>query len=802
MSDVLTIIKNEYGNDYVIRPNAEVALTEQADDLSSVVKYNEIEGRYVFVGQDANKKFGYEWKSLADIKKAPPQPLTNPMRMSFSINEPLLVLYTESFIWISVAQTLNGLLNFSIQISGASNLIENLYSKECKNVTSFIGKTLIIYAGRLGNYGKHELAYNYQRFSGDNTFLIPNDENWTYTGVITDVERQDSRNTHFSSWDATENMRSEDPNIDIITLKGKGVSRLLDKGKSSNSFVNCTLEEIVKSTISEATGQTDFSITDESSKKMFTEAISPAFKNRIPYICRYKETAFEFLNRLSGMFGCQFFDSGHEIIFTDAVSKQPPVTMNYGNGGDLLDYTLSTKSVPLFSKRYAYDCDHDSMEKCNSDEMYDIATTSSNLLLSSVVSDTQRIYPDSGELQPMDSYGNTAILRSMQDAANYRAVRQVMFLKGRALTARLSVGSVMSVGGLMSGNGNYFVTSVEYIYNDYSYKEDIGFTCKFTAIPCDIAATLQNGILPVGISSERPTVVAYPQLAKVVASNSAEKRVQVQFPWQANKTKETASKGSATTQGVAQSTNSKSSDRTNWIRIETPYAGKNQSSGSRGGYHGIFFVPEVGDQVMVGFEEGDPSRPFVMGSLLRKQLDQNLEDDKNRFKSIITPKKLRINLDEKEELLSISNDLHSIDMGVEKDRSFIHMVAPKNDSGKGGDITIKSDRDFQIDSVRTLTVSASSKLSVTADSGDATINEKSIMNVEGDDTTDISKDRIDTIMGSLTESICGNAKNTVEKERSELSDEGMLLQSYSDNVELYTQVKNIEVNVQKKAATS
>lgn len=43
-----------------------------------------------------------------------------------------------------------------------------------------------------------------------------------------------------------------------------------------------------------------------------------------------------------------------------------------------------------------------------------------------------------------------------------------------------------------------------------------------------------------------------------------------------------------------------------WAHQITPFAGNGR---------GIAFLPEVGDQVMLGFEEGDPERPYVIGSV-------------------------------------------------------------------------------------------------------------------------------------------------------------------------------------------
>jgi type VI secretion system secreted protein VgrG len=45
---------------------------------------------------------------------------------------------------------------------------------------------------------------------------------------------------------------------------------------------------------------------------------------------------------------------------------------------------------------------------------------------------------------------------------------------------------------------------------------------------------------------------------------------------------------------------------TDWIRMITPHAGSDR---------GFLFLPEVGDEVLVAFEDGDPNLPVVIGSL-------------------------------------------------------------------------------------------------------------------------------------------------------------------------------------------
>jgi uncharacterized protein involved in type VI secretion and phage assembly len=71
-------------------------------------------------------------------------------------------------------------------------------------------------------------------------------------------------------------------------------------------------------------------------------------------------------------------------------------------------------------------------------------------------------------------------------------------------------------------------------------------------------------------------------------------RVKVDFPWRTD-----SGAGVSVTDG---------DDRAHsyWARIATLFAGAGRGS---------FFIPEVGDEVLVAFEHGDPGRPIVLGAL-------------------------------------------------------------------------------------------------------------------------------------------------------------------------------------------
>ena len=67
-------------------------------------------------------------------------------------------------------------------------------------------------------------------------------------------------------------------------------------------------------------------------------------------------------------------------------------------------------------------------------------------------------------------------------------------------------------------------------------------------------------------------------------------------------------------------------DESNWARIATPMAGKER---------GFFFPPEVDDEVLIAFEQGDTRFPYVVGSLWNgKDAPPVVNDGKSNLRMI------------------------------------------------------------------------------------------------------------------------------------------------------------------------
>ena len=169
-------------------------------------------------------------------------------------------------------------------------------------------------------------------------------------------------------------------------------------------------------------------------------------------------------------------------------------------------------------------------------------------------------------------------------------------------------------------------------------------------------------------------------------------RVKLSFPWLAGK------------------------DESNWARMAVPMAGKDR---------GIYFLPEVNDEVLVAFDHGDVRFPYVIGALWNgKDVPPAKNDDgKNNVRLIKSRSGHIIRLtdedgDEKIEIIdkSTKNSIvfdtaqNTITITADKD---ISLSAPKGTIELNAqNIQIKSSQDTKIEANAGVNVKATGQLKV------------------------------------------------------------------------------------------
>ncbi len=147
-----------------------------------------------------------------------------------------------------------------------------------------------------------------------------------------------------------------------------------------------------------------------------------------------------------------------------------------------------------------------------------------------------------------------------------------------------------------------------------------------------------------------------------------------------------------------------------WARLSTNYA----TNGA-----GVFFYPEIGDEVVVGFPNNDPQNPIVVGGLFSKKNKSPLEpNQKNNEKAIITKSQLKIHFEDEKKILSLETPAGN-KMKFDDDEKSIVIEdqhgnkIQMNDEG----ITLESSKDIILKATGKVTIEAKQDIELKSDGG-------------------------------------------------------------------------------------
>jgi len=150
-----------------------------------------------------------------------------------------------------------------------------------------------------------------------------------------------------------------------------------------------------------------------------------------------------------------------------------------------------------------------------------------------------------------------------------------------------------------------------------------------------------------------------------------------------------------------------------WARIASPYATKNA---------GVFFMPEVGDEVVLSFVNNDPSFPVIVGSLYSSSRTPPFTpDEPNTNKAIVSNSQLKITMDDVKKVIEISTPGgHKVTMSddqktitiVDSNSNKMEMASSGITINSPGNITIKADGQIDIQAQTNISLKATANLSM------------------------------------------------------------------------------------------
>ena len=435
-------------------------------------------------------------------------------------------------------------------------------------------------------------------------------------------------------------LHREGSDFGCIIVSGYSATYRMETAHSCFSWNDRTIGDVVKKLCEQAKVQLE---------------LNPEFKETKDFICQYEESDFDFIRRLAHQYQEWMYFDGTKLIFGKPRKLADPIRLEYGTTLSSLDIGLQTlaRSEQVFSYHSGADRE---MQRMTPDLAYGHDKLAGEAFRASL-----GMFSKPARQHALPRISNETELVNYMGRKQAAETAETHYITAESQVPTLRVGSVISlyssflerVGNLSEESlGNFIIIEITHEVSQGSYYKN-----RFKAIPATIKA------MP---SPKVRMPLAETQMATVLsnADPQGKGRVRVRMNWQ--------------TDGM----------QTGWVRVMTPDGGSSDDVKSN---RGFVFIPEVGDQVLLGFRHGDPARPYVMGSLFNGTTGGGgLEG--NHMKSLTTRSGHTIKLNDSLSSLGITiKDIKG---------NSIHI------DSVGDDIIINAKRNITINAGETFTVNA------------------------------------------------------------------------------------------------
>ena len=515
-----------------------------------------------------------------------------------------------------------------------------------------------------------------QKTNAHDTFsiIVPDDALDTYEGfVMENSKKLLGKKISLSYWQyGSENQvfsgivtglkNRKESGYGKLVITGHSPSILLENGRADRSFEQLSLSQIVK----------EIGVNYPQEGKIHAEEQELNVRRVLPYTVQSQESDFGFIQRLATRYGEYFYYNGKELIFGN--KAEPVLELSEGRELIELEFELGLRAQGFSG--LAYDAEKGESIQHNAQEVQTewkenalqaVAVQASKQLFGNVPKSVFSGSEKSQELEEM-------LLKEKENRES------LIWVRGRSRDSRLKNGSRAK---LMDINGRametYRIVEIRHYYNgDEYYNEFVGVSDVLHPPYQD------SGAFP----------KSHEQMGRVVenADPLGLGRVRVQMVWQ-----------------------EAGSEKTPWIRLLQPHSGSGK---------GFYFVPEIGEEVLVDFQGGNAEKPYVIGTQYNGKEKSGYADKENNIKAVHTRSGTKIILNDSEGSILIEdpsgNTYHMDGQGN------IKVSAPKNISFTAGqNINISAGQN--ITTTAGMNISASAGMSYNVFAG-GTISQNAVMN--------------------------------------------------------------------------
>ncbi|MHA7060134.1 type VI secretion system Vgr family protein [Aquimarina sp. M1] len=364
---------------------------------------------------------------------------------------------------------------------------------------------------------------------------------------------------------------------DSILITAKSNSILTDDGPHYASFSDENLESILSN------------VFQKYDRSKLNTVIATRFNNSLHYCVQQGESSFEFASRLSAQYGEWFYYDGENLIFGEPQNSED-VVLTYGY--DLQEFSRRLQPRSNNYSFFTNDYLNNEKHEVGTSEI----TSSINGHNGFASNKSKEMFPHKTQVF-LNTYNDTQTKQRLgnlvKEQKRAEEIKQVV-ITGKSDNPGVSLGRIVKIKEKNNGQGVYRIIKIT-----HTATENGKYINLFEGVAVDQDVYPNTNIFK--------TPKSETQVGTVTANDDPEGigRIKVQLHWQKPL-------------GVY----------TPWLRVMTPHSG---------GDKGFHFIPEVGEEVLIGFEGGNAERPFVMGALYNGAANPaSWKTDKNNVKAIRT----------------------------------------------------------------------------------------------------------------------------------------------------------------------
>ncbi|MBI3525617.1 MAG: type VI secretion system tip protein VgrG [Betaproteobacteria bacterium] len=483
----------------------------------------------------------------------------------------------------------------------------------------------------------------------------------------------------------------------VIECRDKAVAMTI--GRKNANFVDSKDSDIITKLIGTYSGLSSD-----------VAATTTQYKELVQYYC----TDWDFLLSRAEVNGLlTIVDQAKVSVKPPATDGAPALKVTYGD--DLIEFHAGIDARTQFAKVQGVSWDMKTQAVVEQQAAPQTLNAQGNLD-SAVLA--QVIGLDSFRLQTPAAL-ESAALKSWVDGQQLKTglarIQGRMKFQG---SAKAKVGELIELDGVGNRfNGKVFVSTIHHVVVDGNWitEAEFGMPHDWFAENRNLVAPPASGLLP-GIEGLHIGVVK-----KLDADPDGQYKVQVSIPVL-----------QAETDGV-------------WARLTKFYA----SDGI-----GAFFIPEIGDEVVLGYFNNDPSNPVILGSLYSSKRKPPYELTADNFKkAIITRSKLKLEFDDDKKIITIITPGNNKIVISDEDKSILLMDQNNNQAKLSPDGIL-------LDSPKDITITAKGKISISA-VGNVAVDSKADITAGGMNITHTAKVGF-TAKGNASAEISASGQTTVK----------------------------------------